>query len=356
MSEQDDSHDQDDKPHEASPRRLEQARERGQVAKSKELHAAVSLLTAALLLWALRQPLWSGFIRTGQAAWGGLHGADPQRVGSAIDGMVFVGVLTLLAATVVSAIAGGLMQHGPLLAWKALEPDVNKLNPVKGLKRLMSVGQIASTSGKTLLLTLLIGGVVLWLAVTRWPRQVGMASQAPGQIAGAIWDQVAALMACCGAVMAVVGLFDLLYARHRQEKQLRMTHEEAKREHKEQEGDPLYKARRRQHHQALLEQRRMLEDVSTATVILNNPTHLSVALRYRPEEGVPVVVARGHDALAMQIRARAERHQITQIEDVPLARALYSSCRVGEPIPQNLYRAVALVLARVFAQPPKRSA
>lgn len=347
MSQEDDQ-DHDDKPHDPSPKRLEDARQRGQVAKSKELTAALGLLSAALMMYAAQPLFLRGASLTARSAWGGLHLAGKQGLASFIDGAIYGGVALVLFIAVTAAIMGPLMQHGPLWATKALEPDLNKLNPFKSIKKVFSPGQLLSNGGKALVLSLLIAGVVVWLATTRWSSQLNLAAQGPGQIAQGIWAQVALLLACCGGLMLFVGGMDLMYARHRMDKQLRMTHEEAKREHKEQEGDPLFKARRRQRHQELQQIQRMLEDVSTAQVVLNNPTHFSVALRYKPEEGAPVVVARGADEIARQIRERASHHQVIQIEDPPLARALYKHCRVGEPIPESFYRAVAKVLAEVF--------
>lgn len=351
---QEDQDQGDEKPHEASAKRINDARERGQVAKSKELNAAIGLLGSALTMFGSQSLFLRGATQTARGAWGGLHVADAQSLSSFVDGALVLGLGLVLAVAVITAIASGMIQHGPLWATKALEPDLNKFNPVKGLKRILSPGQMLSTGAKAVALTLLIAGLVLWLAKTRWPRMISLAASSPGQIAQALWGQVALLLACCGGVMLIVGVLDLLHARHRQDKQLRMTHEEARREHKEQEGDPMFKARRRQRHMEMQQQQRMLDDVSSAQVVLNNPTHFSVALRYRPEEGAPMVVARGADEIARQIRERASEHGVVQIEDKPLARALYKHCRVGEPIPESFYRAIAKVLAEVYRQESAR--
>ena len=159
-------------------------------------------------------------------------------------------------------------------------------------------------------------------------------------------------MGACALVMVGIGALDFAWQRHSMSKKMRMSKDEVKREMKQSEGDPMLKGRRRAKHMELLGTNRMVQEVAQADVIINNPTHISVAIRYRPAEGAPRVIAKGADAIAMRMREVARENEVEMITNIPLARALHSSCEVGHYIPEEFFRTVAQVLAHVYSTRP----
>jgi flagellar biosynthetic protein FlhB len=230
------------------------------------------------------------------------------------------------------------------LATKAVQPKLSKLNPLPGFKRIFGVQ--ALWEGAKMLLRSVVVALLVWMAVKNLMPLIGglvpmgVVIEAFG--AGAL--SMLRNVAVAGLVLAAA---DYLVQRLRVGKKTRMTKEELKQEHKNTEGDPLVKSAIRSR-QLAAARNRMMADVVDADVVLVNPTHVAVALRYEPERGAPRVVARGAGVIAAAIRARAEEHRVEIVRDVPLARALYTSTEVGQEIPAELFAAVAQVLAFVI--------
>jgi flagellar biosynthetic protein FlhB len=333
-------------------KRLKDAREKGQVAKSPSLVAALSLVATTLALgWLgtsamqrMETRLADGLMSLADVSRLPL---DSKTLGSIILGdiwqlVVIVGPLLLVAA--VGAVAGNLAQTGWVVASERPMIDFENLSPSRGLARLSP-----SKSLPELLKALLGGSIIAVLAylailaiLEDGPR---LAWMAPAAAATEAWAHVRTLLWRSGLALVALGAadFGLQFWQHRQS--LMMTRQEVKEEYRQQEGSPELKARIRRI-QREMNNRRMMAAVKTATVIVTNPTHFAVALEYRRDRNsAPVVVAKGKDALAQKIKAVAREAGVPQVENVPLAQALYRTTEVGDVIPSDLFGAVAEVLA-----------
>lgn len=348
----DDQQDQD-KTEDPTPRRRQQAREEGNVAKSQDLSAAVLMMGVLGLLYVLGAFLLGKLVGItdlllGEEELVQLTAAGLGETLTQVLKLLGAGMLPLLAGIAMVAALAHLMQVGFLYAPKKLQPKPDHLNPVKGFKRiffeartyvafLMNCGKMG------------LAAVVAWFAVkAEMPAIVGLAglefSAALG-LGGWIVLRVAAQIA---AVLLVLAILDYAWQKFRHEKQLRMTRQQVKDEMKRMEGDPQIKQRRRQ----IAMQRsmqRIRSEVPTADVVVTNPTHFAVALRYDEARMTsPRVVAKGADLLAMRIRELASVHGVPIVERPPLARALYRTVEVGQEIPEDFYAAVAELLAYVY--------
>ena len=349
--------DREQRTEEATPRRREEARERGQVPLSGELVSAVGLAVGvgvlgaagAQLARAVAVQMEQGFRGLGRAA---LHDLTVPESAALLEGSVTT-VMGALAAVVVPAVLAcaltGYVQVGFRFAPKALEIDPGKLDPLRGMQRVFSARGLVRSAlalAKVLLISA-VAGSVAWLHVDEIAQagtnELGPCLAALGVVA--LRTTAAAL-----AVILALAALDALFQRRQYERDLRMTRAEVKEEHRLTEGDPHVRARIRAM-QRELAMRRMMEDVPKATVVVTNPTHYAVALRYEREEGArgaPLVVAKGVDHLAEKIKAVAREHGVVCHEDVPLARALHARVRIGQEIPEELFAAVAAVLATVY--------
>ena len=335
----------------ASPRRLEQAREEGNIARSPELSAFAVVVSALGALWFQGDAVLTGLKRltarglTLDAAALREPGAMMTRLYELTSDALVISA-PLLIVTVVAALIAPLAIGGWSFVPTAALPKFSRINPVSGFVRLFSLRGVTEL-GKALLKAGLIGGVaalVLWrakesmLALAGQPFETALAST--GTLVMMSVLSIAAVMSAIAAVDVPLQLWQ--YARG-----LRMTREDVKREAKETEGDPHVKAAVRAQQRAAA-RKRMMAEIPKADVVVTNPTHYAVALRYEQSMRAPVVVAKGADLLAARIRGIAEMHRVPILEAAPLARALYAHTDLGEQIPEKLYSAVAEVLAYVF--------
>jgi len=335
----------------ASPRRLEQAREEGNIARSPELSAFAVVVAALGALWFQGDAVLSGLKRL--TARGLSLDSTTLREPAAMMARLYelttdalVISAPLLVVTVIAALLAPLAIGGWSFVPTAALPKFSRINPVSGFARLFSMRGLTEL-GKALLKAGLIGGVaalVLWrakdslLALAGQPFETALASA--GTLVMVSVLSIAAVMSAIAAVDVPLQLWQ--YARN-----LRMTREDVKREAKETEGDPHVKAAVRAQQRAAA-RKRMMAEIPKADVVVTNPTHYAVALRYEQSMRAPVVVAKGADLLAARIRGIAEMHRVPILEAAPLARALYAHTELGEHIPEKLYSAVAEVLAYVF--------
>jgi flagellar biosynthetic protein FlhB len=350
----------DQKTEEATPRRLEEAREKGQVAMSQELVAA--LMTSAgfvgLVLGgpALLTRLGS-IVASSSEALADL-GTETLTVPFAtglVRATVSSGVESLVALLLPVVGVGLVVAYGQIgfrFAPKAVAPDFSKLNPVKGVQRLFSLRSWMRT-GLSAVKIAAIASAVVTVAVLHFPEIVRIGVSELGPLLAAT-GRVAMRCGLAGVlVMLAISLLDLIFQRLQHKKDLRMTKEEVKEEHKTTEGDPHVRARVRSL-QREAARRRMMSEVPDATVVVTNPDHYAVALSYprdgagEPLLGAPRVVAKGADHLAQRIKAIARDAGVLCYEDVPLARTLYAQVEIGEEIPEDLYTAVAAVLNYVY--------
>ncbi len=256
-------------------------------------------------------------------------------------------LLPVAAAAVVAAFLGPIALRGWIFSPQALTPDLNRVNPIKGLERMFSLQSFVSLA-MSMVKALLVGGAGAWALWSQRDTLTDLASQAPATA----FDGLAAVLGGCllflAGAIALVALVDVPFQVWNYGRRLRMSREEVKREHKETEGDPQIKARvRAEQRQAA--RRRMMAEVPKADVVVVNPLHYAVALAYREGRmGAPRVVAKGAAILAARIREVAESHGVPVLSAPALARALYHHAELGEEIPQALYAAVAEVLAYVY--------
>ncbi len=332
-------------------RRLDDARRRGDVPKSPEVSAALSLAAAVGVLVAIGPSVARGgadallpFLAHPEAfdvAAGGGQAVLAQALKAAAPAGA------VLAAAAAAGAAGHLVQAGLVWAPEKLAPDFNKLNPLAGLGRMFGVDALVGF-GKALAKAV-IAGLCAWIVVRPHLAQFGAyGSLDVAAILPVSADLLRGLATAVLTAMALIAAADWLWSRHRWIQRLKMTREEVKQDHKDSDGDPHVKARQR----AVRNQRakqRMMQAVPKATVVVMNPTHYAVALRYEQgQDAAPVCVAKGVDTLALRIRAVAEAAGVPVIEDPPLARTLHAALDVDEAIPREHYAAVAKLIGFVM--------
>ncbi|MGU7784531.1 flagellar biosynthesis protein FlhB [Burkholderia sp. PU8-34] len=341
-----------DKTEAATPRRREKAREEGQVARSREL-ASFALLAAGFYgAWLLAGPIGMHLqtMLRGAFSFDRAAAFDTHRMLSAAGSASLEGLAALaplLALTGLAALLAPMALGGWLISSKTFELKLDRLNPLTGLGRMFSIQgpiQLGMSLAKTLVVGG-IGGVAIWRAKD---ELLGLATQ---PLDAALTDALHLVAVCCGTTVAgmlVVAALDVPYQIWQYNKKLRMTKEEVKREHRENEGDPHVKGRIRQQQRAIA-RRRMMAAVPKADVVVTNPTHFAVALQYTDGAmRAPKVVAKGVNLVAARIRELAAEHNVPLLEAPPLARALYHNVELEREIPGSLYAAVAEVLAWVY--------
>ena len=336
----------------ASPRRLEQAREEGQIARSQELNTFALLATVGLSIWMLGGELLSGLtgvMRNGLtfSAGDALQTEQMVRLLGRHGGSGFMTIAPVLVASFLAALVAPMLLNGWLFTLKPLQPNFSRLNPASGLGRIFSVHGLVGLV-KAIAKVLVVGGVaalVIWnsldAVVSLSQETTASATMHAARLVG--WT----LILTVGAMVLIVAI-DVPYQLWSHYRKLRMSRAEIRRESRESEGDPQIKARIRSL-QREAARKRMMAEVPKADVVITNPTHFSVALSYRENSmRAPRVVAKGQDLTALRIRELAKEHRIPIVEAPPLARALYRHTELEDEIPETLYAAVAEVLAYVF--------
>jgi flagellar biosynthetic protein FlhB len=335
----------DGKTEQPTPRRLKDARAEGQIPRSQEVGTAASLLAALLVGLAVGPPIWKVWQeQTVTLLTLDLTG-DVRTLVTSAAVRIFVSVVAPFAvAGTFAAIAGNVVQVGAKLRPKAAKPKLSRISPKAGLERLKpstSLWELGRTAAKLGLVT-----AVVWSPLQSWRDSVqqgwtfASGLDATGEILATIFVRVI-------AVALLVAVADYVWNRRKMMRKLRMTKDEVRREAKDQMGDPMLRSRRSQRAREL-SRNRMMASVALADVVVTNPTHLAVALKYAPSEPAPKVLAKGADRAALRIRAEARRHGVLVTENVALARALFRRVKPGDYVPQALFEAVAVVLATVY--------
>jgi flagellar biosynthetic protein FlhB len=335
-----------------SQRRLEQAREEGQVPRSREVNTFALLGAAALGLWLAADGLrnaFSGLLRTSLTIGPNLA-ADPGAMTErfyaiAIDAAI--AIAPLLGLLFLVALASPMLLSGWLVSSKSLTPDFSRLNPLRGIGNMFSMSGLAEL-GKALAKVVLIVGVAAWVTLGQTEATMGLAAEPlPAAIAHGGRILGLCFIAVVGS-LALIAAIDVPFQIWHYRSKLKMSREDLRREAKEQEGDPHVKAAIRSQ-QREMARKRMMAAVPKADVVVVNPTRYAVALRYDESNmRAPRVVAKGMHLIAGRIRELAEEHRVPVLQAPPLARALYRHAEVGDEIPAALYAAVAEVLAWVF--------
>ncbi|MEQ6901967.1 EscU/YscU/HrcU family type III secretion system export apparatus switch protein [Nocardioides sp. YIM 152588] len=335
-----------------TPKRKKQARKDGQVPRTAELGGWLSVLAVALMMGPLLDREADALTTMLGVNLRALQDPEPALALTLLgEGArhVFVTLLILGSTVMLIGVLSAIAQGGFFLSPKLVKPDPKKLSLLKGAKRVL--GPQAWWEGAKTLIKSSIVAIIAYRAVLAIMPLVGgfMPIQT---VLSELGDQVTNLLITAALAGLVMAAADYAMSRRRIGKQVRMSHHEIKQEHKQTEGDPLVKSAIRSR-QLAAARNRMLADVADADVLLVNPTHVAVALRYDPEKGAPRVIARGAGAIAAKIRERADEARVPTVRDVPLARALYRSTEVGQEIPRELWAAVAQVLAFVLSRRTK---
>ncbi|VTU33255.1 flagellar biosynthesis protein FlhB [Variovorax sp. PBL-E5] len=336
----------------ASARRLEKAREEGNVARSRELTTFVMLGTAIAGLWFSAGSLGGSL---GGALRHGLQferatAFDPSQMLARTGLMALQALLALaplFAMMVVAAVVAPMMLGGWLFSTKSVAPNFGKLNPLAGIGRMFSTQTLADLV-KALVKSMLIGGVAYKVIVGNLEAVMALMAQPVSAALPQTVMLVARNCALIAATLLLVALIDVPYQLWSYYRKLRMSREDLRQEHKESEGDPHIKAQIRRQQQQMA-RRRMMAEVPKADIVVTNPTHFAVALKYLDSDmRAPRVVAKGTDLVAARIREIAVANNVAILEAPPLTRALYKHTRLGDEIPGGLYTAVAEVLAWVY--------
>lgn len=336
----------------ASGQKLQKAREEGNVARSQDLAAGGALMIGLLGLYMLGPGMMHDMLEGGRYFLGNANTLIPAHTPLATLGAVslylFAKIALPIALVMLAAGMGfGFLQVGFLFTAKPLQPKLSRLNPITGLQKFVSLRALVEL-GKSLAKLSIIAIIVYYALRNRLPDILSLMAMNPWgmllgtlQITMAVWWRIA-------LAMIVIGIVDYGYQFWQRQQDLRMTVQEARQESKELEGDPQIKRRVRQLQRQMAMQR-MMADVPKAEVVITNPTHYAIALRYDMDVmKAPVVVAKGARLMAQRIREIAVEHDVPIVQRPELARTLFRTIELGEPIPEHLFRAVAEVLSYVF--------
>lgn len=354
-----DGEQQDDaqKTEDPTPKKLEEARKKGQVAVSKEVNNWVMLFAATILVASMSPYVLSNLMQVLKAYFERAYSFPSAPGGMGILlGQGLKEVMTVMAlpfiVLLLAAFFAPFAQVGPLFAPEAIKPALSKISPIKGVQRLFSMRSLMEFAKGVLKLAIIgvVGVVILYPYFGQFEHFIGLPIPL---LMVELKDLIVRLMIGVLVVLVVVAVIDLAYQRHEHTKKMRMTKQEVKDEYKQTEGDPHVKGRLRQL-RAEKARQRMMQAVPSADVVITNPTHYSIALKYDPQTmEAPLCVAKGIDEVALRIREVAKQHDIILFENRPLARSLYDVVDIDETIPVEHYQAVAEVISFVFKQKGK---
>lgn len=338
----------------ATPHKLEKARERGQVAKSADVVSAAVFTVAVVYLY------WKG--------WDGLRAMfaldhqllvraaridpSPAKLWDLMGGAIADSMILLapfFGALLLTAILANVLQTGPVFALQLVKPDFDRINPVNGFKKIFSMRTLFD-AGRSILKLLLLTLVVYFALKALTPQFLHLAALPTGGFMHLLLEDIAATGLKIALALVIIALMDFAFTQREFAKRMRMSHRELKDEHKNREGDPRIKARIRELRRELLKRTQALRRTPDSDVLITNPTHFAVALRY--EQGKmdsPQVVAKGAGSMAAVMRQLASRHGVPIVQNPPLARALYHGLAVDQHVPPEHFTAVARIMVWVFA-------
>ncbi len=337
----------------ATSRKRQEARKKGQVARSPEISSAMILMVSlgffyfagGWLFWNLSELIQGIYQNIDTLQINDITGASALSV-DMLYRLLSV-LLPFLLPIAVAGLVANIFQVGFQFNKEAMEPKFSKLNPISGMKRLVSLKSLVELS-KSILKILFIGGIAYLLVKSDMYAFPNLILQEVGQILVFIARVSLKVIFFVCLALIILSVLDFFYQRWQHEEDLKMTKQEVKDEHKQSQGDPKVKSRIRSM-QLEMARRRMMEAVPEADVVITNPTHLAIALKFNAQEMIaPLVLAKGAGHVAQRIKEIAAQNQIPMVEDKPLAQALYKMVEIGDYVPAELYRAVAEVLAYVY--------
>ncbi|MFF2482635.1 flagellar biosynthesis protein FlhB [Paenibacillus sp. NPDC058071] len=341
-----------EKTEKATPKKVQEARKKGQVSKSAELPGAFILLfvfmTFAMLgnyykerIMAIFDLLFHNWLTMD------LNGSTVFVLFNNLLIDMLLMLVPIFAVAVIVAIVGNVMQFGFLLTGEPLKMKLNKLNPINGFKQIFSTRSLVEFL-KSITKLLIIGILVYQAIASDWERVMVLSSLPLQQIFSFAASVTVKLGIQIGAVLVVIAFADYMYQRYSHAKSLRMSKQDIKDEFKKTEGNPLIKGRIRDRQRRMAMQR-MMQEVPKADVVITNPTHFAIAIQYDATKmEAPIILAKGMDHVALKIKEVAKEHGVVTMENKPLARALYERADIGDSIPADLFQAVAEVLAYVY--------
>lgn len=344
--------DASEKTEEPTQKKMDDAREKGQVASSREVNHWIMFLAAAVFLLGLAPGVAADISDavTGYFEFAHEIEVTPAGLGpllSTLASDIALAIAPVAAIFILAALFAGFAQNGILFSPESIKPTLDKISPLAGIKRLFSMKSLAEFAKGVL--KLIIVGSVAYAVVS---PDLATVETLPGMAAGDLIERIrqlaGLLLIAVLSVMTVIAAADFLYQRWEHNKKLRMSRQDMKEEYKQTEGDPIVKQRLRQI-RADRSRKRMIADVPNADVVITNPTHFSVALQYdQGSMGAPKVVAKGADTAAKRIREVAKENGVPIVENPPLARALYASVEIDDEVPEEHFRAVAEVINYVW--------
>jgi flagellar biosynthetic protein FlhB len=344
---------QEDKTEEPSPKKLREAREKGQVVQSREVNTWIMLFTAALLfawagVWLCSNltTLLSQFIARPETFPADGRSLTEITFRTFLESAKYLGVI--LIVLFIAALLSGLAQVGPLYTTETLKPSLDKINPMKGFKRIFG--------GKAWIEFIKAFCKMLLIAVVTTVALIPIFSEAPGMVGISIPSmmdilrhETKGLFISVLAILFVLAVADYAVQYFQMMKQLRMSKQELRDEYKQTEGDPHIKSKLREL-RLQRARKRMMAAVPSADVVITNPTHFSIALEYKQDgNSAPIVVAKGQDNIALKIREIAKENNVPIVQNAPLARAMYDSVDLDQEIPEEHYKAVAEIISYVFS-------
>lgn len=350
------NNDQQEKTEEASPFKLEEARRKGQVARSQDLLSFMMLFVFLLIfsataadmvgVFAMHAHWWIGNAGSMGADWGYLLGQ-----GSYSLSQIVYALMPLIVALVLIAILANLVFNGPVFSAAPLKPDFKRLHPIQGLKRIFS-RRLFVELFKVLVKGVLFSFALYLLFNSLVPRLLDMSTSNPLLVPHAAKELLMQLGFGILVVMAIAALFDMWYSKREFARQMRMSRREQKEEYKRREGDPEMRSKRKSTQQDLLKKASALGQVKDADVIITNPTHYAIALQYRPDTmRAPVILAKGRGLLAHLICKLARKHSVPVLRRPPLARLLHATGQLAAPIPDMTQDDVAQVYRWIISLP-----
>jgi flagellar biosynthetic protein FlhB len=347
-----------EKTEQATQKKLNDARKDGKVAKSKELTSAFMLVTLFLILKIFISYMGNNFVSLFSLVYNRLCDyINPAEVGftsNAVSAFMMQMLLQILKSVwpfflfgVAIALVISIIQVGWKVTTKPLQPNISKFNPISGFKRIFSKDSLFNLV--MAIIKIAVIALIAYFSIRKKANELFILYEISlNQAIALVGDIILNTGLKISLVYLIVGLADYVYQKHKFSEDMKMTKQEVKDEYKNTEGDPQIKGQQRRKMQEA-SQRRMMQDVPKADVVITNPTHLAVALKYDANTGkAPVVLAKGEDYLAQKIKEKAKENHVEIIENKPLARMLYHNVEIGEEIPPELYQAVAEVLATVY--------
>ncbi len=344
----------DDKTEKATPKKKSDARKKGQVFQSREMSASLILILMIVSMNAFGSILFnqlSGFMKKTFSEY--LVNKDAFDTGILakifIDGIIVLAKtsLPLLLIAMIAGLLVGYAQVGILFTLETLKPKGNRINPLSGFKRMFSLRSVVELV-KAIIKILIVAWVAYSYLKSKTNEVVALMNADLLDILSFIGKSAFAVALRICIAMILLGFLDFLYQRYDYEKNLKMTKQEVKEEFKQMEGNPEIKSKIKQK-QRQMSMKRMMQEIPKADVVITNPTHFAVAIKYDAEKAsAPIVVAKGQDYIALRIKQIATDSKVQIVENKPLARTLFSTVDIGQPIPPEMYQAVAEILAFVY--------